>query len=108
MAKKKAAPKKARPEKTPPKKNVPKKAAAKSSAGRINVFSRAFTTMTHRAAAGVAPVLIVECNIDGDLRDDDGNIATFNSLDRANDFGAAHRRDKGPSHKCIVKTSQRG
>ena len=101
--------KKARPKKATPKKNVPKKAASKNSAGRINVFSRAFTTMTHRAAAsGAAPVLIVECNIDGDLRDDGGNIATFNSLDRANDFGAAHRRVKGPSHKCIVKTSQRG
>ena len=96
MAKKKAA----------SKKNMPKKAAARRGATMINVFSRAFTTMMHRGEVDAAQEFIVECNIDGDLTDDQGRVAKFSSLDDANAFGAKHRKDTG--HKCIVKTSQRG
>jgi len=105
---KKAVPKKTVPKKkVTPQKNITKKTVVKDNAVRIAVFSRAFTTMMHKSTAvGLVQEFIVECNIDGDLRDEQGRVIKFTSLDAANDFGAAHRTATG--HKCIVRTSQGG
>lgn len=92
------------------KKTKPKKAAAKKKAApkSINVFSPAFIKMLHAAAADDAPMFTIECAIDGNLKDDQGQVLAFSSLDDANAFAKQHRDTLGLNHKCIVKAKQAG
>jgi len=50
--------------------------------------------------------LVVECSTEGDLRDGNGDILTFTSLDAANIAAGDHADQFGPGHDCMVKASQ--